>query len=137
MDLDTQLVAPQASHSGLSQDVARLQLDTGSGLSQDIARVSLGATSFAQATGGALPQMAPSQSSGAQNNGMGELPAAVSLRRDVLEQFLGAEIGQHLELVQAAQGGQAHVAVRMPASLGQLRSLLTKAAYNVDCADPW
>ena len=29
------------------------------------------------------------------------------------------------------------MAVRMPASWGQLRSLLTKAAYNVDGADPW
>jgi len=67
----------------------------------------------------------------------GRHTTAIELRRGVLEHFLEAEIGRHLDLAQATQGAHSHVAVQFPGSWEQLHILLRKAAFDVDSRDAW
>ena len=61
----------------------------------------------------------------------------VALRRDVLVQFLEAEIGRHLVLVQASAGPHSQIAVQFPTKWRDLRILLKKVALDIDSEDPW
>jgi len=67
---------------------------------------------------------------------MAPVPQDIILRREVWEEFIEAEIGRHMELVQAAQDDSA-VAVRFPASWLELEVILRKMAYDVRTDDAW
>ena len=67
---------------------------------------------------------------------MAPVPQDIILRREVWEEFIQAEIGRHMELVQAAQDDSA-VAVRFPASWLELEVILRKMAYDVRTDDAW
>ena len=104
----------QSSHTGLSQDVALLGMGSGTdaaAAASGVADMDIDGDRTIHTESVAADSSTPASS------------VEVALRRDVLVQFLEAEIGRHLVLVQASAGPHSQVAVQFPTKWRDLRIL--------------
>jgi len=108
----------QSSHTGLSQDVAFLDMGSSARGSGTVAAVAASGVADMDIDG----DRAIHTASAAADSSTPASSVDVALRRDVLVQFLEAEIGRHLVLVQASAGPHSQVAVQFPTNWRDLRN---------------